>query len=67
MEDESVELRVGGPALVAIPSGHAAVTEWNNRFRRVVGSGTQSLSHFEHIHSIISLHPLERTADDIPS
>ncbi len=65
MEDESVHLRVGGPVVVALPTGMAAVTEWNSRFARVIGYGTQSLGSFEHIYSIISLHPQERSADDI--
>jgi regulator of protease activity HflC (stomatin/prohibitin superfamily) len=65
MEDESVELRVGGPAVVSLPTGHAGVTEWNSRFARVIGAGTQRLGSFEHIHSIIPLKPLDRSAENI--
>lgn len=65
LEDESVELRVGGPAAVFLPSGQAAVIELNGRFARVVGSGHISLGTFEHIHSIVTLHPQDRSADNI--
>lgn len=66
MEDESVHLRVGGPVVVSLPVGHAAVVEWNSRFARVIGAGTQRLGSFEHIHSIIALKPQEREAENIP-
>lgn len=66
LEDESVELRVGGPAVVLLPTGHAGVTEWNSRFARVIGAGSQQLGSFEHVYAIITLHPLERTATNIP-
>lgn len=65
MEDESIELRVGGPAMVSLPVGHATVTEWNSRFNRVLGSGIQHLGSFEHIHSIVPLKPQDRQAEDI--
>lgn len=65
LRQDSVLLRVGGPVLVEVPDGHAAVTERNARFRRVLPSGTHELGRFEYIVAVIDLQPQERVARDI--
>lgn len=66
MRNESILLRVGGPVSIAIPDGHAAVTERNGRFLRVLRSGIQNLGRFEYLLAIIDLTRQERSASDIP-
>jgi regulator of protease activity HflC (stomatin/prohibitin superfamily) len=61
----SIVLRVGGPAKVKVAVGDVAVTELNGRFQQVLGAGTHTLGRFETVHSVIDLHPQERTAADI--
>jgi SPFH domain / Band 7 family len=58
---ESSRLRVGGPGRISIPAGHAAVTELNGRFYRVIGSGGHALDRFEYLHSIYDLRPQDRS------
>lgn len=65
LREESVMLRVGGPVVVQIPPGHAAVTERNARYRRVLPSGVHELGRFEYIVAVIDLQPQERVARDI--
>ncbi len=65
MRDTSVLLSVGGPALVNVPDGHAAVTERNARFLRVLPPGVHALGRFEHIQSVVDLQPQEKTAKDV--
>ncbi|MFN2136980.1 MAG: SPFH domain-containing protein [Candidatus Promineifilaceae bacterium] len=62
---DSSRLRVGGPGRVSIPAGHAAVTELNGRFYRVVGSGSRALDRFEFIHSVYDLRPQDRTDPEV--
>lgn len=61
----SARLRVGGPGRISIPAGHAAVTEINGRFYRVVGSGTHALDRFELVHSLYDLRPQDRTDPEV--
>lgn len=61
----SARLRVGGPGRITIPLGHAAVTEINGRFYRVIGSGDHALDRFEYIHSLFDLRPQDRTDPEV--
>lgn len=65
MRETSVLLSVGGPALVLVPDGHAAVTERNARYLRVLPPGVHALGRFEHVHSVVDLQPQEKTAKDV--
>jgi regulator of protease activity HflC (stomatin/prohibitin superfamily) len=66
LRENSVSLRVGGPVLVNVPDGHAAVTERNARFRRVLSPGVHELGRFEYPVAVIELLPNEQFARDIP-
>ncbi|WP_374686813.1 SPFH domain-containing protein [Promineifilum sp.] len=55
MRRESMVVRVGGPMLVTLPEGHAAVTERNGRFLRVLPPGGSRLERFEYVQSVIDL------------
>jgi hypothetical protein len=61
----SARLRVGGPGRVSIPTGHAAVTEMNGRFYRVIGSGSHALDRFEYLHSLYDLRSQDRTDPEV--
>jgi len=61
----SARLRVGGPGRVTIPTGHAAVTEMNGRFYRVIGSGNHALDRFEYLHSLYDLRSQDRTDPEV--
>lgn len=61
----SSRLRVGGPGRISIPAGHAAVTEINGRFYRVIGSGSHALDRFELVHSLYDLRPQDRTDPEV--
>lgn len=61
----SARLRVGGPGRVTIPTGHAAVTEMNGRFYRVIGSGSHALDRFEYLHSLYDLRSQDRTDPEV--
>ena len=61
----SARLRVGGPGRISIPTGHAAVTELNGRFNRVIGSGSHALDRFEFVHSLYDLRAQDRTDADV--
>lgn len=63
--EKSVLLGVGGPVRVQIPNGHAAVTERNARFLRVLPPGVHDLGRFEYIQNVIDLQPQERTASNV--
>jgi regulator of protease activity HflC (stomatin/prohibitin superfamily) len=63
--EKSILLRVGGPVRVFIPNGHAAVTERNARFLRVLPPGVHDLGRFEYLLEVIDLQPQERTARDV--
>ena len=65
VREKSVLLRVGGPVLVAIPNGVAAVTERNARFLRVLPPGVHFLGRFEYLYGVVDLHPQTRTATDV--
>lgn len=65
LRSESVLLRVGGPVTVQVPNGHAAVTELNGRFVRVLGPGIYNLDHFEYICNVINLQPQDRSDKDV--
>jgi len=64
--DRSVLLRIGGPGLVLIESGFAAVTELNGRFHRILPAGGHNLDREEYLFKVLDLHPQERTANDVP-
>jgi hypothetical protein len=66
LREASVLLRVGGPTTVAIPAGHAAVTELNSRFSRVIGPGIHQLGHFEYIQAVINIQNQERYKQSVP-
>jgi regulator of protease activity HflC (stomatin/prohibitin superfamily) len=66
LRENSVLLRAGGPVLINVPDGHAAVTERNARFRRVLSPGTHELGRFEYPVAVIELLPNEQFARDIP-
>lgn len=55
MRRESMVVRVGGPMLVSLPEGHAAVTERNARFLRVLPPGGSRLERFEYVQAVIDL------------
>lgn len=55
MRRESMVVRVGGPMLVTLPEGHAAVTERNARYLRVLPPGGNRLERFEYIQAVIDL------------
>lgn len=63
--EKIILLGVGGPVRVQIPNGHAAVTERNARFLRVLPPGVYDLGRFEYIQNVIDLQSQERTADDV--
>ena len=65
LRQEATRLRVGGPGRISIPTGHAAVTEQNGRFFRVIGSGAHALDRFEYLHSIYDLRPQDRTDPEV--
>jgi regulator of protease activity HflC (stomatin/prohibitin superfamily) len=66
LRQDSVLLRVGGPVMVLVPDGHAAVVERNARYRRVLASGVHELGRFEYVVAVIDLQPQERVAREIP-
>lgn len=63
--EKVIMLGVGGPVWVQVPNGHAAVTERNARFLRVIPPGVHELGRFEYIQNVIDLQPQERTAADV--
>jgi regulator of protease activity HflC (stomatin/prohibitin superfamily) len=65
MRGESILLRVGGPVWVNIPDGHAAVTERNARFLRVLPPGVHTLGRFEYLLGVVDLRPQERSATGV--
>jgi regulator of protease activity HflC (stomatin/prohibitin superfamily) len=62
---ESARLRVGGPGRIVLPLGHAAVTEINGRYYRVISPGEHALDRFEYIHSLYDLRPQDRTDPEV--
>ncbi len=64
-KEKSILLGVGGPVRVHIPDGFAAVTERNSRFLRVLPPGAYNLERFEHLFTVVDLHPQEKTARDV--
>jgi regulator of protease activity HflC (stomatin/prohibitin superfamily) len=65
LRSQSISLRVGGPALIAIPDGYAGVTERNARFLRVLPPGAHVLGRFEYLFNVVDLRPRERTAKGV--
>lgn len=65
VREASILLRVGGPVRVLIPDGHAAVTEINARFLRVVPPGVHDLGRFEYLLGVVDLQPQRRKADNV--
>lgn len=65
VRQKSILMRVGGPVLVSIPNGVAAVTERNARFLRVLPPGIHFLGRFEYLFGVVDLHPQTRTATDV--
>lgn len=65
LRSESVLLRVGGPVTILVPGGHAAVTELNGRFVRVLGPGIYNLGHFEYVYNVIDVKPQERSQEGV--
>jgi regulator of protease activity HflC (stomatin/prohibitin superfamily) len=63
--EKSILLRVGGPVRVLIPKGHAAVTERNARFLRVLSPGVHDLGRFEYLLGLIDLRPQTRSIRDV--
>ena len=61
----SARLRVGGPGRIVIPIGHAAVTEINGRFYRVIGPGEHALDRFEYVHTLYDLRPQDRSDPEV--
>jgi regulator of protease activity HflC (stomatin/prohibitin superfamily) len=62
---ESARLRVGGPGRIVLPIGHAAVTEINGRYYRVIGPGEHALDRFEYVHTLYDLRPQDRTDPEV--
>ncbi len=62
--EKHVRLKVGGPGLINIPIGNAAISEINGRFYRVMDSGTHQLARFEFVHKVLDLRPQDRKAED---
>lgn len=62
---KSVLLRVGGPGLVQVKAGEAAVTEINGRFQRVLGPGKHQLERFEYVLTLLDLRLQERVEPQI--
>lgn len=65
VRESSILMRVGGPVLVIIPNGVAAVTERNARFLHVLTPGAHYLGRFEYLFGVVDLHPQTRTATDV--
>jgi regulator of protease activity HflC (stomatin/prohibitin superfamily) len=63
--EKSILLRVGGPVRILVPSGHAAVTERNARFLRVLAPGVHDLGRFEYLLTRIDLRPQTRAVKDV--
>lgn len=53
-------LRVGGPGSISVGNSDVAVTEYNGRFQRVLGPGTQRLMPFEYVRTVLDLRPQDR-------
>jgi regulator of protease activity HflC (stomatin/prohibitin superfamily) len=66
MRRESVVVRVGGPMLVSVPDGHAAVTERNGRFLRVLPPGGRKLERFEYVQAVIDLRQQTAKKEGVP-
>lgn len=64
--DEFILLSVGGPGLIRVANGNVITTEKNGRFYRLLGPGRYLLHRFEYIHTLIDLHPQERSESNIP-
>lgn len=64
--DESVLLSVGGPGLIRVANGNVITTEKNGRFYRLLGPGRHLLHRFEYIHTLLDLHPQERSESNAP-
>ncbi|MCA9872342.1 MAG: SPFH domain-containing protein [Anaerolineales bacterium] len=65
LRETSELLRVGGPGMVVIPAGEAAVTEVNGRFYRIIPPGKHKIGRFEYIHTLVDLRPQERHLSDV--
>lgn len=63
--EQSLLVRIGGPARVHVPNGYAAVTERNARFLRVLRPGIHDLGRFEYLQAVVDLQPQDRTAKDV--
>jgi regulator of protease activity HflC (stomatin/prohibitin superfamily) len=63
--EESALFRAGGPGQFIIPAGHAAVTEQNGRYFRIVGEGPNQLQNFEYIHTILDLRRQDREKENV--
>jgi regulator of protease activity HflC (stomatin/prohibitin superfamily) len=64
--DASILLRIGGPGLIRVGNGNVITTEQNGRFYRMLGPGRHGLHRFEYIHTLLDLHPQERSESDVP-
>lgn len=65
VRETSILLRVGGPVRVLIPDGHAAVTELNGRFLRVLPPGVHDLGRFEYLLGVVDLQAQRRRAEGV--